>query len=86
VKDIRSWWVFFWSFFGTKYPNIAADHIPQLLQEVMDRKQMVLVGLLPVSTITLCIAFHRINKKRTLYSRIDISSLQHFLVIPLNEV
>lgn len=47
--NTHSWWVTFWGVLVMKYPNVAADHIPQFLHEVIDRKQTLFVAFLPVS-------------------------------------
>jgi hypothetical protein len=48
-QDLVPWWIGFWSVVGTKYPTIAAEHIPQFLHEIIDRKEISLIVLLSVS-------------------------------------
>ncbi|CAF2790446.1 unnamed protein product [Rotaria sp. Silwood2] len=45
-QHLHSWWLTFWSIVSTKYPNIVVDHIPQFLDEIIDRKQLTLLGIL----------------------------------------
>jgi hypothetical protein len=49
-ESLSQWWRTFWSIVGTKYPNIALKHMPQLLEYTIDHKQFNLVALLPVSS------------------------------------
>jgi hypothetical protein len=48
---LRSWWNAYWCWVCTKYPNVAVNHIPQFLEEIIDRKETTLAGLLTVSII-----------------------------------
>ncbi|CAF4777786.1 unnamed protein product, partial [Rotaria sp. Silwood2] len=48
-QHLHSWWLTFWSIVSTKYPNIAVDHIPQFLDEIIDHKQLTLLAILSVS-------------------------------------
>jgi hypothetical protein len=52
-KFTHTWWITFWSILVMKYPNLAVDHLPQFLHEVIDRKQTLFVTFLPVSDVIL---------------------------------
>ena len=47
--DMHQWWQFFWTLNGFKYPNIALDHLPQFLTEIIDQKKTLLSLVVPVS-------------------------------------
>jgi hypothetical protein len=49
-KDLHDWWITFWTTVGMKLPQVAADHVEQFLITTIDRKDMSLLSLLPVST------------------------------------
>ena len=46
---LRIWWNTYWCWICTKYPNVAVNHIPQFLEEIIDRKESTLTPLLTVS-------------------------------------
>lgn len=62
-ESIHTWWSVYWSTVSVNYPNVAARHSEQLLQEIIDHKQMMLLGILTVS-----IFFTLILQVRTLRS------------------
>ncbi|CAF0913617.1 unnamed protein product [Adineta ricciae] len=45
-ESMHSWWSTYWSIVLMNYPNVAANHSEQLLQEIIDHKQIMLLGML----------------------------------------
>ncbi|CAF1549843.1 unnamed protein product, partial [Rotaria sordida] len=43
------WLTTFWSITGMKIPDVAADHVEEFLSDLIDRKQIHMMALLPVS-------------------------------------
>ena len=47
-ESMHSWWSTYWSTVLLNYPSVAANHIDQLLQEIIDHKQTRLLAMLIV--------------------------------------
>ncbi|CAF3019485.1 unnamed protein product [Rotaria sp. Silwood2] len=45
-EKLYQWWIDFWIIIGLKCPNISIDHIPQLIDAVIDRKRIELLTML----------------------------------------
>ncbi|CAF0879631.1 unnamed protein product [Adineta ricciae] len=45
-ESMHSWWSTYWSTVLMNYPNVAANHSEQLLEEIIDHKQIILLGML----------------------------------------
>jgi hypothetical protein len=54
-QNLRQWWNTFWVWICPKYPNVAVNHISQFLEEIIDRKEISLISLLPVSMMFILI-------------------------------
>lgn len=48
-ERFHSWWVTYYCIVGTKFPNVAVRHIPQLLSEAIDHKKFDLTSVLWVT-------------------------------------
>ncbi|CAF3075045.1 unnamed protein product [Rotaria sp. Silwood2] len=46
-KTFFDWWNTFWSIVGMKLPDVAADYVEDFLNDLLDRKQVNMIGLLP---------------------------------------
>ena len=49
-ERFHQWWLTFYCIVATKYPNVAARHIPQLLAESLDHKKFDLISALWVNS------------------------------------
>ncbi|CAF4256628.1 unnamed protein product [Rotaria sp. Silwood2] len=48
-KDLKYWWLSFWTTVGMKLPQVAVDHVEQFLATTIDQKDMNFLVILPVS-------------------------------------
>ncbi|CAF2614744.1 unnamed protein product [Rotaria sp. Silwood2] len=50
-KDLKYWWLSFWTTVGMKLPQVAVDHVEQFLATTIDQKDMNFLVILPVKQI-----------------------------------
>ncbi|CAF3723633.1 unnamed protein product [Rotaria sordida] len=43
-QQLYQWWINFWCIIGLKYQNVAVNHIPQFLDEIINRKRLDLLS------------------------------------------
>lgn len=48
-RTFLDWWNVFWSIVGMKIPDVACDYIAEFLSDIIDRQQLNMIGVLPVS-------------------------------------
>lgn len=49
-ERFHQWWLMFFCITGTKYPNVAVRHTPQILAESLDHKKFDLTSVLWVTS------------------------------------